>query len=219
MANGVSPAVAAPSGTSPVITTTGQGQGGTVQGQLTGSAGSQQGTTNNQQQSNATQTGTLAGQQAQSNVYQPWQQALAQEAGGAAGNYVTSGAPPPGVTGADQALEQAYAQQYDQTVAPEIANAQGPGSPALGSNLALGLEQLNANVYGTNLAAYQNAINQAGTIGLTPEGTTGTQGQTTTGTQAQTSTSNTQQQQDWQQALADLSAIVSQAPSTLTVQH
>jgi hypothetical protein len=217
MADSVSPAVAAPAPGTVSGGSTGAAQSGSVQGQLTGSTGSQTGTINNQQQSNATQTGSLAGSQAQSNVYQPWQQTLAQEAGTAAGNYVTGGTPPPGVTGADQALEQAYTDQYNQVVAPQIAAAQGPGSSALGSQLALGLEQLNANVYGTNLSAYQNAINQAGTIGLTPEGVTGTQGQTTTGTQAQTSTSNTQQEQDWQQALADLSAIAN-GTSNLNVQ-
>ncbi len=214
MADGVSPALAPPSVPLPTGAV-GAGNTGTVSGQITGSGGSQQGTTNNQQQSNATQTGTLAGSQNQNNVYQPWQQTLAQEAGTAAGDYVTSGAPPPGVTGADQTLTNAYVDSYNQNVAPQIAYAQGPGSPALGSNLALGLEQLNANVYGTNLAAYQSSINQAGTIGLTPEGVTGAQGQTTTGTEGQTSTSNTQQQQDWQQALADLSAIAN-ANSTNT---
>ncbi len=188
-----------------------------AQAQVGTSGGNQTGSVNNTQGVQTTQTGSQSGTQNQNNVYQPWQQNLAQTAGTAAGNYITSGAPPPGVTGADQALSQAYTDQYNQYVAPQIAAAQGPGSAALGSQLALGLEQLNANVYGTNLSAYENAIAQGGTIGLTPEGVTGAQGTTTTGTANQKSTSNTQQQQDWQQAMADLLALSQNQTTTTTV--
>lgn len=175
-----------------------------IQTQAGTSGGSQQGTIANTQGTTATQTGGVSGQQAQGNVYQPWQSQLQQTAGNAAGNYVTSGAPPPGVTGAPPQLVQAYTDSYNQNVAPVIAAGQGPGSSAIGSGLALGLEQLNAGVYGTNLSAYQNAIAQAGGLGFNSVGTTGTQGQTTTGATNQQSTSNTNQNQNWQQAMADL---------------
>ena len=191
-----------PSITPSTATSSGSSDSTTTQGGLSG--GNQTGSVNNQQQATTTQQQAQTGQQAQSNVYQPWQTGLQQTAGTAAGNYVTSGGPPPGVTGADPALQHAYVDQYNQYVAPQIAAAQGPGSSALGSQLALGLEQLNANVYGTNLSAYENAIAQAGTLGFNAVGTTGTQGQQSTGTTGLRSTSNTQTQQDWQQAMADL---------------
>lgn len=185
-------------------TTTSDNHVDSTQVQAATSGGNQTGSINNQQQVSAVQTGSQSGSQDQDNVYHPWQTNLQQTAGDAAGNYVTSGAPPPGVTGAPQQLNQAYTDNYNEFVAPQIAASGGPGSPALASNLALGLEQLNANVYGTNLSAYQNAIQQAGTLGFTPIGVRGAQGQTTTGTSAQSSTSDTQSQQDWQQAMADL---------------
>jgi hypothetical protein len=183
-------------------TTSGSNNSTTTQGGVSG--GNQTGSVNNQQQSTSTQQQNQTGQETQSNVYQPWQSSLQQTAGNAAGNYVTSGGPPPGVTGADPALQHAYVDQYNQYVAPQIAAAQGPGSSALGSQLALGLEQLNANVYGTNLSAYQNAIGQAESIGFNAVGQAGNQGQTAAGTSALNSKSNTQTQQDWQQAMADL---------------
>ncbi len=179
----------------------------TIALQTSASTGNQTGTVNNQQGVQAQQTGNTSGNQNQSNVYTPAQQGLQGQAIGAAGNYLSTGAPPPGVTGADQALVNAYTSQYNQQVAPQIAAAQGPGSAQIGSQLALGLEQLDAGVYGTNLSAYENAMAQAGTLGFTPTGTTANNAQGTTGTSSQTSTSDTQQQQDWQQALADLQAI------------
>jgi hypothetical protein len=184
-----------------------------TQSQVGASGGNQTGTINNQQQVNATQSGTLAGQQNQNNVYLPWQQQLQGTVGTALNNYGTTGTPPPGVVGADQALNQAYTDSFNQFVAPQIAASGGPGSPALGSDLALGLEQLNANVYGTNLGAYETALGQGVTASLTPTGVAGAQGQTTTGTSAQNSTSNTQQQQDWQQALADLLSLTQSTSS------
>ena len=197
-------------------TVTGSTTSNSTTGQVGASGGNQTGTVNNQQQATSTQQQQQTGQQAQANTYLPWQSTLQQEAGNAAGNYVTTGAPPPGVTGADQALQSAYVDQYNQYVAPQIAAAQGPGSSALGSQLALGLEQLDANVYGTNLSAYENAIAQAGTLGFTPVGTTGTQSQAATGTTGLKSTSNTQTQQDWQQAMADLLALAGTTTSSST---
>lgn len=182
--------------TSPVTNTQIQTQGG-----------SQSGSVDNNQAVNAQQTGTTTGNQNQANTYSGGQAALQQATIDAAGNYIQSGAPPPGVTGAPPQLVSAYMSQFNQNVAPQIAAAQGPGSAAIGSNLALGLEQLNANVYGTNLNAYQNAMAQAGSLAFNPIGQSATNAQNSVGQSGQTSTSNTDTSQNWQQALADLQHI------------
>jgi hypothetical protein len=188
---------------SPATSTTGNTTNSTTT-QIGASGGNQTGSVNNTQNATTTQNQTQTGNETQSNVYLPWQGSLQQTAGTAAGNYVTSGAPPPGVTGAPPQLQQAYVNSYNRFVAPQIAAAQGPGSSALGSELALGLEQLNANVYGTNLSAYQNAINQAESIGFNSVGSQGQQNQAASGQSNLASTNNTRTQQDWQQAMADL---------------
>lgn len=175
--------------------------------QVQAQGGTQSGNTNNQQTVNANQTGSTSGTTVNNNTYLPWQSGLQQTAGNAAANYVQSGGPPPGVTGAPPALVSAYMSQFNQNVAPQIAAAQGPGSGAIGSNLALGLEQLNAGVYGTNLSAYQNAIAQAGALGFNAVGNSGANSQSSAGASNQASSNNTQQSQNWQQALADLNAI------------
>jgi len=157
--------------------------------------------------SNATTTSNAnaTGQQASQNVYQPWQTALQAQAGGAASNYLTTGQAPSGVTGAPPQLVSAFTDQFNQNVAPQLAAQYGAGSPAIASQLALGLEQLNANTYSTNLNAYQNTLSQAGNLGFNAVGQTGTSGQ------QQNSTSNTNE--TWQQALADTYNMSSTATS------
>jgi hypothetical protein len=172
---------------------------------------SQSGTASGSSTSNTQQQGTANTQQQQANVYQPWQSGLQQQAGQAASNYLTTGAPPPGVTGAPAQLVQAYMDQFNQQVAPQLAAQYGAGSPAIGSQLALGLEQLNASVYGTNLNAYQNEIGQAGTLGFTPVGQTGTSAQ------QQQATSDTQG--SWQESMSNVQNMAAGALNYGISQH
>lgn len=185
--------------------------GGNIQAGASG--GSSSGTINNTQSGSTNTTQNQTGSETQNNVYLPWQQTLGGQTGAALGNYITSGGPPPGVTGANDALNNAYTHSYMQNVAPQMAAAQGPGTSAIGSGLALGLEQLNADVYGTNLNAYLNATGQAGPLSLTPTGETGQQSQSSTGHANSNTTNNTTQNQDWQQAMANLMAMATSVNS------
>jgi hypothetical protein len=84
----------------------------------------------------------------------------------------------------------AYNSNFQQQVAPGMAATLGAGSPAINSQNALGLAQLQGNLYNTGVQNYSNALGQATNYGLTPTGGTGsTTGQGASASQGQ-STSN-----------------------------
>jgi hypothetical protein len=147
-------------------------------------------------QSGGQQQGTTAG------IYSPQQQAAQGTTGTAITNYLNTGILP-GNFGNDAQQDAAYNSAYQQYVAPQLAAQYGAGSPAIGAQEAQGLQQLNANLYSTQLGAFNNATNQAMSYGFTPTGTTntGTESANQSGTQAS----------NWQgsnnQALSDLTSL------------
>lgn len=140
---------------------------------------------------NTTSTGAAnaSGTSAQQNTYQPWQTGLQAQAGQAAGNFLQTGNLP-GTFGAPPQVTQAYIDNFNRSVAPQLAAQYGAGSPAIGSQLALGLEQLQAQVYQNQSANFSNALNTAGGLGFQAIGQTGQQ--------QQAQTQNQQSNSNWQ---------------------
>jgi hypothetical protein len=148
-------------------------------------------------QSTGQAVGTQAGETA--NVYQPWQSGLQEQAGQAAGNFLQSGNLPGSFAMPPQVAE-AYASNFNRFVAPGIAAQGGAGSPAIASQMALGLEQLTADMYRTQSGNFGNALGQAQSLGFTPVGATQS-GRSQEDTNAQ-SAGSWQQVQDTVQSLA-----------------
>lgn len=139
---------------------------------------------------NQATTGNTAGTTANNNVYTPGQEALQNTANQQAGQFLTTGIAP-GVQQELNAESAAYMQNFDQNVAPGLAAQYGAGSPAIGSELATGLQQLTGNVYQNQAQNFNSALGTAGNLAYNAVGNTG---QSTTASNAATNST-----QDWQQ--------------------
>lgn len=162
------------------------------------------------QNTSSTGAANATGTSAQQNTYQPWQTGLQAQAGQAAGNFLQTGNLP-GTFGAPPQVTQAYIDNFNRSVAPQLAAQYGAGSPAIGSQLALGLEQLQAQVYQNQSANFSNALNTAGGLAFQSVGQTGQQNQAQTENQK----SNT----NWQSTentVSNLRAAASNTSSAFT---
>jgi hypothetical protein len=157
--------------------------------------GASQFTSGSSQQSGTANTGTTFGG-GQANTYTGGQQNLQGALTGQLSNQIQQGPPP-----ADFIPQQmkAYTDYYNQYVAPVEAAQGGAGNPAIGGNLALGLEQLQANmalpVYQTQAGLFSNAEGTGAGVGFTPTGLnyTGNQSQNTSSNQSSNWQSNNNQ--------------------------
>lgn len=189
-----------------------------AQSQFESGTNTQTGTTNtNQQQSGVTSN---VGQQSGSSqgTFLPGQQQLQGQVGNALGSVLSGQGIPGSSTSFIPQQTQAYVDNYNRYVAPQEAAQGGAGSPAIASNLALGLENLQGNlaqdVYNTNAGVFSSALGTGTSAAYNPTGqnTSGT----TSGTTATTanSTQNTTQDQagSWQanndQTLGQLNALL-----------
>lgn len=155
--------------------------------------------------SNTTGTGNSVG--ATDNTYSAQQQGLQGQAADAASNYLQTGNLP-GTFGAPPQVFDAYNTYYQQYVAPQIAASGGAGSPALASNLALGLQQLASTTYQNQSNNFASALAGAAGIGYTPTGTTNEQAQSgnqqSTGSWQSNQASNATSVSDLHSVLASL---------------
>lgn len=161
-------------------------------------------------------TGTTGG--AQQNQYTGAQQGLQGNVIGSLENTLNTGAPPGSTNFIPQQM-QAYTDYYNQYVAPQLSAQGGGGNPAIGANLAMGLEQLQGSlgqdVYNTNAGVYSSALGQASGTAFNPTGQTYNQA-----TGANTSTNTTQNSNSagtWQEnnsvALGGINALLGTLPS------
>ena len=130
--------------------------------------------TNSQQQ----QTGQQA--QTQANTYNPAQQGLQSNLGGFY-NTLLQGNIPSSFTN-PAAPMQAYSANFDNMIMPGYAANFGPGSSAGNSAKALGMEQLQGQLYNTGVGNFMNALSGATNYSFNPIGGTGSG--TTSGTAA-----------------------------------
>jgi hypothetical protein len=137
---------------------------------------------------NTTQQTSGTGQTNQQNTYLPWQQQIQGQVGQAEGNLL-SGNVPTSFTN-PQAATQAYMNNFNQYVAPELASQYGAGSPAIGASLNSGLTSLAAQTYEQGITNYGNAVSGAANTALTATGQTGTQAQQQQGTSQTTQEQN-----------------------------
>lgn len=72
------------------------------------------------------------------------------------------------------AATNAYNSNFNTQVAPGLAAQYGAGSPVIGSQNALGLAQLQGNLYNSGVQNYTNALGQGTQYALSPTGTSGT---------------------------------------------
>lgn len=110
-----------------------------------------------------------AGAQSQQNTYTPFQQDLQNEAAKQAGQFLQTGVAP----GMDQNLaaqEAAFKQNFNQTVAPQLAAQFGAGSPAIASAESQGLVNLTANAFQNQGSNFNNALGTAGNLAFTATG-------------------------------------------------
>lgn len=162
--------------------------------------------------SNTNQQGTGNQAQQQANVYNPWQQQEQQQAGQAASAFLQTGNLP-GTLGAPPAETQAYINNFNQNVAPQLAAQYGAGSPAIASQEALGLSQLAGSEYSQGISALSGAINQEAGIGFNSIGSN------QAGNQAQQQTTNTTgRTADWQNLTNALTEGTSNTQSGFTWQ-
>jgi hypothetical protein len=165
---------------------------------LTTAGGNQTGVTNTGQSSTGGVTTGGTGTTQQSNVYQPWQQQLAQTAGNSASDYSQTGNLP-GNFGAPPQVAQAYIDNWKQNTAPQLAVEYGAGSPQLGRSLMQGLEGLTSQTYQNQTQNYNNTLGQATTLAQTPTGQTSSQAGNNTTSDWQNQALNSNQQTNWQQ--------------------
>ena len=182
------------------------------------SSGTNSATETQTQAQSGTQSQTTTGSQqtsgtgAAQNTYTPAQQQLQQEAANAATQFLQTGNLP-GTFADPPSVINAYMENFNQNIAPELAAQYGAGSPEIGSQMAIGLEQLQAQLYQTQSSNFNNALNTIGNQAYTPVGQT--QQQASTGT----STSNTTGRwQDIGTTVADLQANSSGLQSSFTWQ-
>jgi hypothetical protein len=114
-------------------------------------------TTNQQQDQNSTQQ----------NLYGQGQQQLQGQIPGLLSSLVGGGM---GSFTNPQALLAQYNQQFQNTVAPNLAAQYGAGSPQIASQQNQGLVNLLGNQYNTGVSNYTNALNSAGQYGLSSVG-------------------------------------------------
>lgn len=170
------------------------------------SLGVNAGTTNASGSSNQTGTAVSGGNYTgtSNNIYTTGQEGLQSTVGNAA-NSVLGGADALSAESSNiiPQSDQAYTDSYNRMVAPQLAAQGGAGSPAIGSNLALGLEQLNAQlapqIYSTQAGVFSNTLGTAENAAYTPTGATNS------GTQA--STQDTTGSGNWQSSSNQLSAL------------
>ena len=126
-----------------------------------------------------TQSQTGQGASTSANVYSPTQQALQSQTGQSLLNFLSSGTVPGNLTAPPSVL-QAYSTDFQNYVEPSIAAQYGAGSPQIGGQEALGLQNLMANLYQTGVNSYLSGENLAGQLGYIPIAATaasGTSGQ------------------------------------------
>jgi len=114
--------------------------------------------------------------------YTPGQQALQGNLGSLYQN-ILAGQIPSSFTNPQAAIN-AYNTNFQQSVAPQLAAQYGAGSPQIGSQNALGLAQLQGNLYNTGVQNYLGALGQGTNYALgMPVGQTGSYGQQALGSQ------------------------------------
>jgi hypothetical protein len=143
---------------------------------------------------NQSTTGTL-GQQ-QQNQYGAGQQALQQQLPGTLSNFLQTGNLP-GTFAAPPQVLSAYQSNFNQMVAPQLAAQYGAGSPVLGSQETMGLQQLLSNLYQTQSNNFNNDLNTGANIAFNAIGSNANTQQAQQ--QAQTQNTNTTGNQNWQQ--------------------
>jgi len=116
----------------------------------------------------------------QSNTYLPWQSGLQSQVAGAEGNLLAGNVPTSFTN--PQASVQAYENNFNQYVAPELASQYGAGSPAIGATESSGLTNLAAQNYQSGISNYSNVLAGAQSAALTPTGQTSNQAQEQQGT-------------------------------------
>lgn len=82
------------------------------------------------------------------------------------------------------AATQAYQNNFNSQVAPGIAAQNGAGSPAIASQQALGLSQLQGQLYNSGVQNYLGALGQGTQYALSPTGISGNAQSNTTSQQA-----------------------------------
>jgi hypothetical protein len=161
------------------------GQGYSNSGQTTQQGGQNVTAVSN---ANTSQSSSGTGQTNQQNTYLPWQQQLQSQVAGAEGNLLAGNVPTSFTN--PQAATQAYMNNFNQYVAPELASQYGAGSPAIGASLNSGLTNLAATEYQQGLQNYSNVLGGAQSAALTPTGQSGTQAQQQQGTSQTTQEEN-----------------------------
>ena len=136
----------------------------------------QAGTQANQSTSTQQNTFTPGQQQVQGNLGNLWQSFLQ-------GNIPSSFTNPAAATNA-------YNSNFNQNIAPGLASTYGAGSPQIASNNALGLAQLQGNLYNTGVNNFMSALTSGSNYGLTPTGATGSNAGFGANTMQGTSTTN-----------------------------
>jgi len=132
-------------------------------------------------QNTAQQQAGTTGQQ-QQNTYTPGQTGLQ----GNLGNLyqqLLQGQIPSSFTN-PAAATQAYQNNFNSQVAPGIAAQNGAGSPAIASQQALGLSQLQGQLYNQGVQNYTNALGQGAQYALSPTGVNSNQQTNQTSQQA-----------------------------------
>ena len=144
---------------------------------------------------NLNQASSQSGAQSQqsNNLYGAGQQNLQQQLPNLLSSFLQTGNLP-GSFGAPSSVINAYNQNFQQSVAPGLAAQYGAGSPQIGSQQSLGLQQLLSNLYQTQSGNFNNLLNTGSQIGFTPIGQTGSGQQVQSGNLAQQQTQN----QNWQ---------------------
>lgn len=149
--------------------------------------------------STANQTGVQTGTTAQqgtgsststtNNIYAD--PALQGQAGGSISGTLATGQLP-GNFGMSQLAYDMMNQNFNQNIAPGLANAYGAGSPQIGAQFSQANEQLTNQLSQNAWGNYMNTIDAAAQLGYTPTG------QTTTGNTAQKAQTDTSQAQSQQ---------------------
>ncbi len=123
--------------------------------------------TNNQ---TTTQQGVQGSNQTQFNAYNPNQQSLQQNLGGMYQNFL-SGQVPTAFTDPSALMAQ-YNQNFQNSLAPQLAAQYGAGSPQIGSQYNQGMVNLLGNQYNQGFSNYNNALNSGAGFAFNPIGQT-----------------------------------------------
>lgn len=151
-------------------------------------------------QAGQAQTGTSA----QQNTFTPGQTGVQGQLGNLYSQFLQGNIPSSFTNPA--AATNAYQSNFNTQVAPGLASQYGAGSPVIGSQNALGLAQLQGNLYNTGVQNYTNALTAGSNYGLgMPTGATGS-------TAGQAAQSSTQDQNSNINGLAFLASILGGIP-------